>query len=202
MPVLPAEITARPGRLTLIKANAASRVCWHVCPACQSPDILPLADGKELVFVAAVAGKYELIAWSAGPDGPTEATHCTVKVESEEPPRPPDPLVAKLQAAWRDESDPQRQSRLHLLAGVYRIAADEIVMRESVERVGDLHVALRTAAKAVLADDALPRVRAVIADELRKVLPLDPDVVLEPTLRQKAAETFRRIGDALLLVSS
>src|SRR4051812_13718432 len=51
LPVLPEQLTARPGRLTLISANATARVCWHVCPAPQAPDILPLADGKELGFV-------------------------------------------------------------------------------------------------------------------------------------------------------
>src|SRR5437879_336621 len=82
-PTVPAEVTARPGRLTLIRAAAGSRVCWHVCPAATPPDVLPLADGKQLVFVAPAAGRYELIAWSAAADGPTEAGHCTVIVELE-----------------------------------------------------------------------------------------------------------------------
>lgn len=196
-PVLPAAVTARPGRLTLIKANASNRVCWHLCRTNSAPDILPLTDGRELVFVAAHPGQYELIAWTAGPDGPTDAAHCMVKVESEEPPRPPDPFVAKLEAAWAQEGEPQKRLRVNLLASVYRIATDEIAPRNSVQTLGELHAAVHAAARAVLPDDALPLVRAAVADELRRSLPLDPELVLDASFRPKCVEVFRHIVEAL-----
>ena len=195
--MLPAELRARPGRLTLIRATASGRVCWHVCPAPQAPDALPLGDGKELVFVAAQAGNYELIAWTAGSDGPTEATHCTVKVESEEPPIPPDPLLEKLRAAWSQESDPQRTTRRDLLAAVYRTAADTTIKSSTLHNLGELFTALRQAANAVLPDDALPNIRAAIGEELRKTLPLDPETKMDDAMREKCSTTFRRIADAL-----
>lgn len=197
-PVLPSEVVARPGRLTLIRANSAARVCWHVCPAAQSPDILPLTDGKELVFVAAAAGRYELIAWTAGSDGPTEAAHCVVRVEPEKPPVPPDPLAAKLRAAWAAETDPLRVMRRDLLAGIYRTAIEDTIRQPALHTVGDLFTALRQAAKAVLPDDALPQVRGAIAEELRKSLPVEPEVELDTPTRERCVTVFRRIADGLM----
>ena len=77
-----------------------------------------------------------------------------------------------------------------------------IAPRESVRTIGELHTAIRTAAKAVLPDDVLPKVRAVIAEELRKALPLDPDLVLDASLRPKCVETFRRIAEGLTEVAN
>jgi hypothetical protein len=137
-PALPAEVTARPGHLAVIRADANSRVCWHVCPAPQPPDVLQLGDGKELVFVAAQAGRYELIAWSAAGDVPSEAAHCVVKVEPEAPPAPPDAFQEKLRAAWSAETDPQRFIRRDLLAGVFRIAANDFANSANLKTVGEL----------------------------------------------------------------
>jgi hypothetical protein len=189
---VPGEVVARPGRIALIPAEAPARVVWHTCPGSPAPDVLPLDDGHTLVFVGG-PGRYELIAWSAAGGQPTEAAKCVVRVEPE---APPDRLGEKLRAAWAKESSPQRDRQRELLAGLYE-AAGETVKQPTLRTLGDVYAALRNAAGTLMPADALPALRAAIADELRSALPADPDVVLDDALRSKGADAFRRIAAAL-----
>lgn len=189
---VPAEVVARPGRITLIHAAAPANIIWHVCPTTQRPDVLPLDNGHSLVFVAA-PGQYELIAWSAADGQPTEAATCVVRVEPE---APPDPLSEKLRAAWAKESSPQRDRHRELLAGLYE-AAGGTVKQPTLRTLGDLYAALRNAAGTLMPADALPVLRAAIGEELQSALSADPDAALTDALRSKCADVFRRIAGAL-----
>jgi len=189
---VPAEVAARPGRITLIHAEAPAKVMWHACPAAEPPDLLPLDDGRSLVFVAG-PGRYELIAWSASGGQPTEAASCVVHVE---PPTPPDRLTEKLRAAWAKETSPQRDRQRELLAGLYE-AAGETVRQPSLRTLGDVYAALRNAAGTLMPADALSALRAAIAEVLRSFLPADPEATLDDTLRTRCVDAFRRIAATL-----
>lgn len=196
-PVLPPDVKAKPGRLTLIATEAAHRVCWHACRGPEAPDLLPLNDGRQLVFVAARPGEYELIAWSAAGDTATDAALCRVRVEAEVPLPAPDAFVQKLRAAWSVETDAQKLTRRDLLAGLYRSAADAASRPPGPRTIGELFTSLRQASQALMPDAALPFVRSAIAEELRRLLPTAPEAALDSALREQAAAAFRRIADAL-----
>jgi len=188
---IPSEVRAQPGRLTVIQCASAAKVCWHVCQTTFMPDVLPLDDGKTLVFVAAAAGKYELWAWSAANGTPTEAARCVVYVEG---PAPIDPLIEALRTAWAKESSANKSRYRDALANVYRVGADDLVRQATT--VGELYAAIRRSAQAVLPDDALSHVRTAIGEALRQRLPTTDGPMTED-IRKRCAVAFRAVAEAL-----
>ena len=201
---LPAEVRGRPGRLVTIQAEtSAAQVRWHACRGPDTPDLWHSPDGKTLLFSTPAAGRYDLIAWTATGGVPSEAVGCTVLIETPEPPVPPpppepvDPFRAALQAAWAGETASDRAAQRDRLASLYHIAGQDTVRQSQLHTVGDLLAALQQAAKIVLPADALSKVRAAIAAELRTTLPTNPDTPLDAATRDRCAEQFARVAKAL-----
>src|SRR5207248_7165263 len=183
---LPVEVRGRPGRLVTIQAEtAAAQVRWHACRGPDTPDLWHSPDGKTLLFSTPAPGRYELIAWTATGGVPSEAVGCTVLIETPEPPVPPplpepvDPFQAALQTAWAGETAADRAAQRDRLASLYRVAGQDTVRQPQLHTVGDLLAALQQAVKIVLPADALPKIRAAIAAELRTALPTNPDAPLD-----------------------
>ena len=192
---LPAEVQGRPGRLIAIEADAGGHlVRWHACPGPDRPDTWTTPDGRTLLFVTPTPGRYELIAWTAAGDVPSEAARCTVRVEE---PAPPDPFVTALAAAWAGESAADKVHQRDLLAGLYRAAATDTVKQPKLQTLADLLATMQQAAKGLLPAEALPRVRAAVADELRRVLPAAATTPLDDALRERCGKEFLHIADAL-----
>jgi hypothetical protein len=189
---VPSLVHTQPGRLTVVHCESPAKICWHVCQTSAMPDVLPLDDGKTLVFVAATAGRYELVAWTAIDGSPTEAARCIVQVEGS---KPIDPLADLLRTAWAKETNPNRIRYRDALVNVYRTGADDLVNRSAT--IGELYSALRRTAQTVLPDDALPNVRGAISDVLKQRLPI-VDASMTDDLRKKCSETFRAIAEALV----
>ncbi|HTK77620.1 MAG TPA: hypothetical protein VL371_20310 [Gemmataceae bacterium] len=201
---LPAEVRGRPGRLVTIQADTtAAQVRWHACRGPDMPDLWHSPDGKTLVLSTPAAGRYDLIAWTATGGLPSEAVGCTVVIESPEPPVPPQPpepvdaFQTALKAAWVAETAADRGAQRDRLASLYRIAGQDTVRQPQLHTVGDLLAALQQAAKSVLPTDALSKVRAAIAAELRTALPTNPDTPLDTTTRDRCAEQFARVAKRL-----
>src|SRR3954454_13751325 len=116
---LPTEVRARPGRLTLIRAETEGKVLRWVSLS-EGADLLPYLD-KQAIFSAPAPGRYRILAYTAAGDVPSEPALCTVIVEGASPPGPaptppgpappppgpgpgpppPDRLRADLEAAYR-----------------------------------------------------------------------------------------------------
>src|SRR5438046_3090876 len=77
---------------------------------------------------------------------------------------------------------------------LYRVAGQETVRQPQLHTAGDLFAALQQAAKTLLPADALSKVRAVIAAELREKLPTSPDAPLDAAARDRCAEQFARVA--------
>jgi len=189
---VPSLVHTQPGRLSVIRSESPTKVCWHVCQTNSMPDVLPLDDGKTLVFVAVTPGKYELFAWSAVDGLPTEAARCVVNVTG---PRPIDPLVESLRTAWTKETHPNKSRYRDALAKIYRVGADDLTNRSAT--IGELYAALRRSAQTVLPDDALPNVRGTIGVLLQQRLPT-ADGPMTDEFRKRCSETFRSVADALM----
>jgi hypothetical protein len=180
--------------------TAAARVRWHACAGPDRPDLWHAPDGKTLLFCTPTPGRYELWAWTATGNEPTEAVVCAVLVETAEPPRPPepaDPFLAALQAAWSAETDSDKARHRDQLASLYRVAARDTVRQPQLKTVGDLFGALQRAAQSLLPTDALPKVRAAIATELRAKLPTDPAAPLDAAAREGCREQFEHVARLL-----
>lgn len=201
---LPTEVRGRPGRLVTIQAETpTAQVRWHACRGPDVPDLWHSPDGKTLLFSTPAAGRYDLIAWTATAGLPSEAVGCTVLIETPEPPVPPpppepvDPFRAALQAAWAGEIAADRAAQRDRLASLYRVAGQDTVRQPQLHTVGDLLGALQQAAKIVLPANALAKVRAAIAAELRTALPVNPDTSLDAATRDRCAEQFARVAKAI-----
>lgn len=201
---LPADVQGRPGHLIQIEADAGGHsVRWHACRGPEQPDLWSPADGRVLLFVTPKPGQYDVIAWTAAGDVPSEAAHCTVRVEEETPPPPPappmpvDPFAQALQAAWAGEAAADKARQRDLLAGLYRVAATDTVRQPQVKTLGDLLATLQQAARSLLPADALPKVRAAVAEELRRTLPTAASAPLDDALRGQCGRQIARVAEAL-----
>jgi hypothetical protein len=192
-PQIPAEVRAQPGRLAVIHADSPAPIRWHRCASAHDPDVLILDDGKTVIVVAAQPGRYELFAWSAAGNQPTEAAQCSIIVEAASP---PDALVETLRVAWAKEVGPLRLHHRDTLIRIYRQAADELTPQISLATLNQLYSAIRRNAQNSLPDDALVATRTAIGEALRQRLPT-VDGPLTEELRHRCAESFRAIAAAL-----
>ena len=125
------------------------------------------------------------------PPGPLEPP------EPPPPPEPPDPLAVALRTAWAAEAGADKFHQRELLASLYRVAAQDTVRQPQLQTVGDLLGAVQQAARSLLPADALPKVRAAIAAELRTKLPTDPAAPLDAAARERCREQFERVAKLL-----
>ena len=170
-------------------------------------DVIPGADGRSAVFVAARAGTYLVIAYTAAGDTPSAATRIEVKLGEPEPAPPPKPVVppvpvvpdaftAKLQAAY--SADPAagliKAEALKDIVALYQ-QAGPFAADATVTTTADLLARLKQAATTLLPAGVLTGVRAAIGAELALLFPANVPLTLES--RKTAADAFGRIVAAL-----
>lgn len=111
---------------------------------------------------------------------------------------PKDPLVKALKLAYDSETSGDKEKHMKALAAVYEEAGkmtnDEW---KPIKTVAQLYSVLITVSRKMLPIEALPLVRKVIGDELRKIFPsTDADITTET--RDKAKSLFTNLGSAML----
>lgn len=169
-----------------------------------------LKDPRSFLFPARglAAGRYRFAAIGASKEGEQVRTDFAVLVgiqpptpPPDPPPTPPDPPPAPddafskaLKAAWGDET-PESRLKIGDLAGLYRIAAQEVKTTDKA-KVFEYFQVLTQARKSLL-DDMLPKVRGTITKELDGVLPTSVDAPLDATARELCSKTFARVADYL-----
>lgn len=197
---VPAEVTAAPATIAEVRAETTGKVVkWVVLTPGLS--VRPIDDGRVLL-VSGPVGRYELLAYTALGDVPSEPARCVVVIgeapgPDPKPPRPPpDSLQAKLKAAFDTDSAPRERKREHAkdLAALYRAAA-KLAEDESVPTSGELLRRVRDAAGTLIGTDALREVRRVVGNELSALLPID--VALSSTHRSSVAALFRKLAAIL-----
>ncbi len=163
-----------------------------------------LKDTKTAVVSSAKAGRYRLLAVTAAGDEPSDPKICTIIVGNAPTPPPPDnpdnppnpynELTKAIKTAWSGETATDKSKHAKALAALYRQAPTVL---DQVQTAGQLYATLRTSADALLPKDAIGKVRLAIADELKKVLPADPQIVLSDMNKQQARSVFTELATIL-----
>jgi hypothetical protein len=197
---LPAEVRAPPATIFEVRAETTGKaVKWLALTPGLS--LRPIDNGRVLL-ASGPAGRYELLAYTALGDVPSDPARCTVVIgdppgpDPKPPNPPPDLLRAKLKAAFDSDSAPAAAKREQAkdLAALYRAAA-KLAPASATLTSGELLARVREAARTLVGPDALKEVRHVAGDELAALLPTDAP--LAEAQRASAAALFTKLATIL-----
>jgi hypothetical protein len=194
---LPAEVRAPPATISEVRAETTGKVVkWVVLTPGLS--VRPIDDGRTLLFSGAT-GRYELLAYTALGDIPSDPARCVIVIGEPKPPQPKppgDPLRAKLKAAFDADPAPVERKREQAkdLAALYRAAA-KLAEDSAIPTSGELLRRVRDAGGNLVGSDALKEVRRVVGHELSALLPTDAP--LSDSQRTSAAALFRKLAAIL-----
>lgn len=116
------------------------------------------------------------------------------------PPKPVDELTKQLQAAYASDTGTTKAADLRQLIGLY-VEAASFAKDVQFATAADLFAAVSAAAGQLLPDvdgnRRLAGLRKVLAGELVKVIPTDPDAPLTDDVRAAASAAFTKYATAL-----
>lgn len=192
---VPAEVSAKPATITELKVDTSGKVVRWV-PLTPGLSLRPVDDGRTLLF-AGPPGRYELLAYTAVGDVPSDPARVVIVIEGVEPgpaPKTPDELREKVAAALA--KDKPSKADITQLAAVYREAA-RVAADPAVTTSADLMGRVRRVSASLLGPDALPTVRGAAAEELLAALGMTSDEPITDRQRKRAGELFARLADVL-----
>ncbi|MBM3983769.1 MAG: hypothetical protein FJ304_26575 [Planctomycetes bacterium] len=190
---VPERVAIRAGGLGKLRAETPGKVVKWVALA-PGLSIEPV-EGGHLLYFAGLPGTYELLAYTATGDVPSESARVVVVIEGAPPaPGPPDELRAKLAAALA--RDRGARADVLQLAAIYREAA-RVAGEPDVPHSKELLARVRKVAEALLGPAALPAARAAVAAELLAVLGMSSEEPLTEARRGRAAALFARLAALL-----
>lgn len=197
---LPAELTAKPGRLIQISAKSEQKtIRWFLAGG--DADLIIMESTRTAIFSAMEPGNYKIVAYSAAGDVPSEPAICVVSVGDPKPPSPiipplpSDPLATALAAIWGGLQEPDRMASKSGLTEAFRqgvTLADDKALLD----LGAFTAALRKARMAKVSDGKLMAIRERIGEELA-TLGEDSQTAFGPELRAKAKAICGRVVAAL-----
>jgi hypothetical protein len=207
---LPDKVTTPANKVgKIVVEGSAKSVKWVALTPGLSFEITP--DGRTLYYAGA-AGSYDLIAYTAVGDVPSDPVRVTVVIGDPPAPVPPpvppvpptppkpvpvDPLKAKLSAVFASAAGtPADKSEWAKdLAALYRAGA-KMCADPAVTTATALKTKLSAAAGALVGPDALKEVRQAVAGELAAVLPTT-EADLTTDQRTAAAALFTKLAAVL-----
>lgn len=192
---LPTEVTAKPSTITELKAETNGKVVRWV-PLTPGLSLRPVDDGRTLLF-AGPPGRYELLAYTALADVPSDPARVMIVIEGVEPgppPKTPDELRERIASALA--KDKAAKADITQLAAVYREAA-RVAADPAVTSSAELMGRVRKVSASLLGPDTLPTVRGAAAEELLAALGMTSDEPLTDRQRKRAGELFARLADVL-----
>jgi hypothetical protein len=203
---IPAEVTGEVAAfVTVVAETTGKQVKFY--PIDSGLSVFPaalLANQKATVVVAAKAGTYRLLAYTAAGDIPSEPQICKVIIGGGKPdnvppaPIPPTPEKDKLLDAligiYGGLQEQDKEKHVKALAGIYRRAAATV---DQFADLGTLYGGIKTSASEVVPPNAIRSIRERIAQETIRQLGDQPTAQLTPALASKAASYFSRLGYVL-----
>jgi hypothetical protein len=192
---VPAEVSAAPAVITEIRAETTGkRVVW--VPLTPGLSVRAIDNGRVLL-VSGAPGRYELLAYTALADVPSEPARCIVLIGKPPLPELPDALAEKVRAALdgdaeRDTSKKRKLARQ--LAVLYRELARE-AQDAALTSPKEFRQVARDAAARMIGPDALAGVRKEVAAELAALLPTDAP--FSEAQRAAVAKLFDRLAAIL-----
>jgi hypothetical protein len=194
----PVEVHALPCKLAELKATG-KEILWRVPQGVESRAL----DGGTTLLVVAPAGRYPILAATINEDGKLALFDFVLIVEGPEPlppPKPNDPLKDELRALFMADVGTDKPANLVKLTAVFTQAA-ALAKLDSVQTAMQLADAVRAVSKSMLPADALLGIRKRIGEVITASLAeVDPDAILDPATRAKAAELYSRIASALAAI--
>lgn len=198
---LPAELTAKPGRLIQISAKSEQKtIRWFLAGG--EADLIVMESTRTAIFSATDPGNYKIVAYSAAGDVPSDPAVCVVVVGDMRPtppapfvPVPVDPLATALAAIWGGLQEPDRMASKSGLTEAFRqgvVLADDKALLD----LGAFTAALRKVRMAKVPDGKLMAIRERIGEELA-TLGEDSQTAFGPELRAKAKAICARVVAAL-----
>jgi hypothetical protein len=188
---VPAEVRAQPATIVEIRAETDGKIVKWVTltPGLSVRSI----DGGKTLLVSGPSGRYELLAYTALGDVPSDPARVVVVIDGAAPPDPkaPDELKEKVRAAL-DRDKPKKADALQL-AAIYREAAKLLADPEAITSA-ELLRRLRAVSADLVGPDVLPAVRAAVAEQLLAVLGMTSDEPITDARRKRAAELFLRLA--------
>lgn len=192
---LPSEVKGLPGRIVRLTAETSEKIVrWHLVS--DDADLVPFPDGKVALFTAPKPGRYQVLAWTAAGDVPSEAAKCVVVVGDPPGPAPVEPFARELRKLFADDATTDKSRHVAQLAALYREAI-AYAEKAEVATAGDLAARIRAASATLVPAEALVGIRKRVAEEIAKELPLDGEKPLDAATRTKAAKLFERIATHL-----
>jgi hypothetical protein len=189
---LPAEVKVSAGKFGEVKAETTGRVVkWF--PLSPGLDLRPFDGGKSLLFTGQ-PGRYELLAYTAAGDVPSDPARVAIVIEIPEPLPPPPPkpdtrLKDKLTAALA--ADKGLKADVVQLAFVYEQAA-AAAEDKTIPSTRELLSRVRNVADQLLGgSDALFNLRVAVSEELLAVIGMTSDEPITDAQRKRAAELWR-----------
>lgn len=206
---IPAEVTGEVAAfVTVIAETNNKQVKFY--PIDSGLSVFPaalLANQKATVVVAAKAGTYRLLAYTAAGDIPSDPQICKVIIGGGKPdnlpptpipPAPPTPdrdkLLDALIGIYGGLQEQDKEKHVKALAGIYRRAAATV---DQFADLGTLYGGIKTSAAEVVPAGAIRSIRERIAQETIRQLGDQPQAQLTPALASKAASYFSRLGYVL-----
>ncbi|VTS01518.1 unnamed protein product [Gemmata massiliana] len=180
------------GKLGKLKVETTGKYVRWIAP--HGLDIDPTDNGRVLYY-SGLPGTYELIAYTAAGDVPSEPVRTTVTI-GDGTPVPVDALRTKILDALRGAAGTSEEKAVWVkdLAALYR-AAKKTCADKSLTTTDQLKAKLREAATALLdGDEPLKEVRQVVAGELAALFAGDQ---LTDANRDAAAALFVKLAAVL-----
>lgn len=192
---VPSEVTAKPATITELKAETAGKVVRWV-PLTPGLSLRPVDDGRTLLF-AGGPGRYELLAYTAVGDVPSDPARVVITIEGVDPgpaPKTPDELRQRIAAALA--KDKASKADVVQLAGIFREAV-AVANDATVPSTKELLRRVREVSAKLLGTEALPNVRAAAAEEVLAALGMSNDDAITDAQRKRAAALYARLAEAL-----
>lgn len=190
---LPADVKVPAGKFGELKADTAGKnVKWVALTP--GLDLRSCDGGKTLLFTGA-PGTYELLAYTAAGDVPSDPARCVVVIGSPEPlpPKPDTRLRDKYAEALKLD---QGEKPVLQLAFVYEEAA-RVAGDATVTTTKELLARVRDVTTGLLGADALFNLRVAVSEELLAVIGMTSDEPITDAQRKRAAELWRQTAAIL-----
>lgn len=175
-PKLKPQIDGNEGALVTVVAETPEAVVKFLVISGDGLVVIPsdkLVDKKTLIAVGK-PGRYRVIAWTAGKDGPSDAAETLVVIKGKDdnvnPPdvEPSDPVYKKLREAYTNESAVNKKVQIVKLATAYRDTAKSIAKGDPIT-AGDVFRTAQSFRTAAIGGD-LTLVREVAGDSVSVLL--------------------------------
>jgi hypothetical protein len=215
-PKIPEYVTVKVGKLAVITAECRGLVQWWVDEELvkHSGQVFIDTTTKKIALSCPVPGKFVILAWTAEDGFASAASRCYLIFSNNAPddsePVPPKPVPPKpnpepnseeykaLKAAYELDLQAKTVNKQIILKMIEVYRKGQILANDMTNKtVGDVYAMMRKEMSLMIGDDKALNLRKEIAKILSKTLPVQANIPLDATLRNKFVTEFAKIENLL-----